>query len=203
MEQSPLQGEMNYNVSSLASENRVVAATRLAIYRCPTFSGTDYSQEPRYTQISPNFAIRNYVALGATTIDSLWLEPDGVIYWQSSTRPRDLRDGSSHTFFIAETREQNAAVWIDGGTASISTLIYDVNSPTFSDLITSLNYTPYYPSGGQGIDCLWGPSSMHPGGAMHLLGDGAVRFINDEIAVNVYTALTTRSGKEAVDLVIP
>jgi prepilin-type N-terminal cleavage/methylation domain-containing protein len=200
LEQAPLHDQVNYNVSSLAPENRAVAAMTIPVYRCPSFSGSNFSQEPRYTALSTSFAIRNYVALGATTIDSLWLKPDGAIYWQSKTRPRDLLDGSSHTFFLAETREQNAAVWIDGSTASVSTLIYDVNSATFSDLVGSLNYTPYYPSGGQGIDCLWGPSSMHSGGAMHLFGDGSVRFINNEIAVDVYTAFTTRAGKEAVDL---
>jgi hypothetical protein len=200
IEQTPLAEKIDFGVSSLAPANRAAASTRLPIYRCPSYSGGDYSQEPRYTQFSTTFAIRNYVALGGTTIDKLWLEPDGAIYHQSKTRQRDLRDGTSHTFLLAETREPNAAVWIDGGTSSISALIYDVNSATFSDLVISLNYTPYYPSGGQGIDCLWGPSSMHPGGAMHVFADASVHFIKNEIAVNVYTALTTRAGKEAVDL---
>ncbi|HVC99190.1 MAG TPA: DUF1559 domain-containing protein [Pirellulales bacterium] len=199
LEQSALHNLVNYNVSSLAPENQAAAKSTIPLYRCPSFSGGVISREPRYAPFG-KFAIRNYVALGATTIDKLWLEPDGAIYWQSNTRPRDLRDGSSHTFFLAETREPDASVWIDGGTAAISALIYDPNSSTFSDLVISLNYTPYYPSGGQGIDCLWGPSSMHPGGAMHLLGDGSVRFIKNEIAVNVYTALTTRAGKEALDV---
>jgi len=199
LEQTALHDLVNYDVSSLAPENQAAAIARIPVYRCPSFSGGEFSLQPRYAAFG-TFAIRNYVALGATTIDKLWLAPDGAIYWQSNTRPRDLRDGSSHTFFLAETKEQDASAWIDGGTAAISALIYDPNSSTFSDLVTSLNYTPYYPSGGQGIDCLWGPSSMHPGGAMHLLGDGSVRFIKNEIAVNVYTALTTRAGKEALDV---
>jgi prepilin-type N-terminal cleavage/methylation domain-containing protein len=199
LEQTALHDLVNYNVSALAPENQAAAMTRISHYRCPSFSGGDFTQEPRYAPLGV-FAIRNYVALGATTIDKLWLAPDGAIYWQSNTRPRDLRDGSSHTFFLAESREQNASVWIDGSTAAISALIYDPNSSTFSDLVISLNYTPYYPSGGQGIDCLWGPSSMHPGGAMHLLGDGSVRFIKNEVALGVYLALTTRAGKEALDV---
>ncbi len=122
-----------------------------------------------------------------------------MIYPQARLGPRDLSDGLSHTLLLAETREPDAAVWIDGSTASISSLIYDPNSSTFSDLIASLNYTPYYPSGGQGIDCLWGPSSEHVGGATHLVADGSVRYLQNTIDVMVYTALTTRAGGEARD----
>lgn len=196
LEQSNLQSRINYQVSALAAANRQAASTIVPVYRCPSYVGPDYSREPRYVKLSPTFAIRNYVALGATTIDKLWQEPDGAIYWQSETRPRDLVDGLSNTLFLAETREPNAAVWIDGSAAAVSSLIYDPNSATFSDSIISLNYHPYYPSGGQGIDSDWGPSSMHPGGALHLLADGSVQFIKDSIAFNVYTALATRAGGE-------
>ena len=199
LEQANLAGQVNYQLSSLDAANQPAASTVIPVYRCPSYIGPDYSQEPRYLQLSPTYAIRNYVALGATTVDKLWKEPDGAIYWQAETRPRDLTDGLSHTFFIAETREPNAAVWIDGSTASISSLIYDANSSTFSDRIVSLNYEPYYSSGGQGIDCLWGPSSMHTGGALHLLADGSVQFIKNAIDVSIYLALTTRAGGEGLD----
>lgn len=199
LEQGNLHSLVDYRASSLDAANRAAASTIVPVYRCPSYVGPDYSQESRYVQLSPAFALRNYVALGATTIDKLWKEPDGAIYWQAETRPRDLVDGLSHTFFLAETREQNAAVWIDGSTASLSSLIYDPNSATFSDSVVSLNYQPYYPSGGQGIDCLWGPSSMHPAGALHLLADGSVQFIKDSIESEIYEALTTRAGGEGLD----
>lgn len=196
LEQTNLHQLVNYNVSALAAANRAAAAIDVPVYRCPSYTGLMYSHEPRYLQLSPSYAIRNYVALGATTIDKLWKEPDGIIYPQARLGPRDVSDGLSHTLVIAETREPNAAVWIDGSAASISSLIYDANSSTFSDLIASLNYTPYYPSGGQGIDCLWGPSSQHAGGATHLAADGSVRYLQDTIDVLVYTSLTTRAGGE-------
>jgi prepilin-type N-terminal cleavage/methylation domain-containing protein len=199
LEQSNLHNLVNYNVSSLDPSNRLAAAMQVPIYRCPSYTGNTYSQEPRYLQLFPQFAIRNYVALGGTTIDKLWKEPDGVLYWQGQIGPSDLRDGLSHTLLIAETREPNAAVWIDGSASSVSTLIYDPNSSTFSDLVASLNHTPYYPSGGQGIDCLWGPSSRHVAGANHLFADGSVQYLTDTIDPLVYSAQTTRAGGEAID----
>jgi hypothetical protein len=40
---------------------------------------------------------------------------------------------------------------------------------------------------------------MHPGGAMHLLVDGSVRFISEDISDRVYVALATRSSGDAVE----
>ena len=199
LEQGNLHERIDYNQSSLAVANQAAAATVIPVYRCPSFTGAPYTAEPRYLALSSNYAIRNYVAIGGTTIENLWKKPDGAIYPQSPTRQADILDGLSHTFFIAETREQNAAVWIDGSTASVSTLIYDDASSNFSDFVASLDYTPYYPSGGQGIDCLWGPSSRHNSGALHLLGDGSVQFIGDQVDVRVYVSLTTRNGGESLD----
>jgi prepilin-type N-terminal cleavage/methylation domain-containing protein len=199
LEQTGLHDLVNYHVSSLDVANREAASKIIAVYRCPSYTGGFFSREARYVQLSSQFAIRNYVALGATTVEKLWKEPDGVIFWQGRTDPGDLTDGTSHTLLIAETREPNAAVWIDGSTSSISSLIYDPNSPSFSDLVASLNYTPYYPSGGQGVDCDWGPSSRHVSGASHLYADGSVQYLNDQIDALVYSAQTTRAGGEALD----
>ncbi|HWB09143.1 MAG TPA: DUF1559 domain-containing protein [Pirellulales bacterium] len=199
LEQTNLHNLVNYNVSSLDVANRPAAAFVVPVYRCPSYTGNTYSQEPRYLLLSSQFAIRNYVALGGTSIDKLWKAPDGVIYWQGQIGPADLTDGLSRTLLIAETREQDAAVWIDGSASSVSALIYDASSSTFSDLVASLNYTPYYASGGQGIDCLWGPSSWHVGGANHLFADGSVQYLMNTIDPLVYAAQTTRAGGESID----
>lgn len=200
LDQSTVYKQVNYDVSALHSSNYVVASQRISVYRCPSFSGKDYSLEPLYVKLSPVYAIRNYVAMGATTVGNLWKIPDGVIYPGSRTRLDDIRDGSSNTLLISETREQNAAVWIDGGTASLTSRRYDdSNPPSYATSQSGLNFTPYYVSGGQGIDALWGPSSMHGSGAHHLFADGGVRFLSDNIDAILYDCLTTRSGGEPID----
>lgn len=209
LEESSLARSIDFNVSALAPANRQAAATVVPVYRCPSFVGGDYSEESKYTQISPTMAIRNYVALGATTVGSLWApgplglrRPDGSIYCQSNTRLKDITDGLSHTVLIAETREQNVAVWIDGtGAAAVARPFAVDNVPSYAEAKVSLNYQPYYEWGdsNDSINCLWGPSSMHGGQVGHLLGDGSARFIDDTIEPALYDALVTRTGGEAHD----
>jgi prepilin-type N-terminal cleavage/methylation domain-containing protein len=200
IDQAALYMQVNTSVSALDPVNYSVAAQRIQVYRCPSYSGADYSREPLYVALSPNYAVRNYVAFGATTVGNLWNQgPDGVFYARSSIRMTDIKDGTSSTLFLSETREQNASVWIDGGTSSLTSRRYDdANPPSYAANEMALNYTPYYNSGGQGIDCLWGASSQHSGGAQHLFGDGSVHFISQNINANVYDALTTRAGGEAI-----
>ena len=199
LDQTNLYNQVNYNVSALDPLNTTAASQVIVVYRCPSYTDNVYSGEPLYVALSPKYAIRNYVAVGATTVGNLWKQPDGVIYARSTTKMADIPDGSSSTVLIAETRERNASVWIDGGTASVTSRRYDdSNAPSYSGTDIAINYTPYYPAAGQGIDCLWAASSLHTGGAHHLIGDGSVRFLSQNISASVYDALVTRAGSEAI-----
>jgi hypothetical protein len=39
---------------------------------------------------------------------------------------------------------------------------------------------------------------MHPGGAMHMMGDGSVHFFTDTMEATIYVALSTRAGNESI-----
>jgi prepilin-type N-terminal cleavage/methylation domain-containing protein len=209
LEESSLGGSIDFKVSSLDPANRPAAATIVSVFRCPSFAGSDYSLEPKYTALSPTMAIRNYVALGATNVGKLWgpgpdgrRQPDGTNYCQSTTRWKDITDGLSGTVLICETREQNAAVWIDGTGAAAVGRRFDINAvPSYAGAEVSLNYQPYYTWGDStdSIDSLYGPSSMHAGVVGHLYADGSARFIADSIEAQLYDALVTRAGGEVVE----
>lgn len=201
LEEANLNDQVNYKVSALAAANYTVASQQIAIYRCPSFTGNEFCQAEVYTKLSPRFATRNYAALGATTIGNLWQQPDGVIYPRVSTRYVDVTDGLSNTLIVVETCEPDIAVWIDGGTAAVATHPYDEsNAPSYALAQSALNYQPYFAGNGQGIDAQFGPSSMHPRGAVHLVGDGSARFVSDSIDAATYDALVTRAGGEVADV---
>lgn len=74
---------------------------------------------------------------------------------------------------------------------------YDrTNPPSYASSGTSLNYEPYFDYSNPRIN--WGPSSFHPGGAMHTLGDGSVHFLSETIDWHVYVSLSTRAGGETL-----
>jgi prepilin-type N-terminal cleavage/methylation domain-containing protein len=199
LDQTPLYNQINFDVSALDTFNYGPAANRISAYRCPSYVGPFFSQSSLYTALSPEYAIRNYAAMGGTTVGRFWQNPDGVFYARSGTRIQDISDGTSATIFTTETREPSAAVWIDGGTAAVVSRRYlETNSPLFFGPETSLNYHPYFVANGQGIDAEYGPSSMHAGVVAHLFGDGAVHFLSEKIDSLVYDAMATRAGRDVV-----
>ena len=121
--------------------------------------------------------------------------PEGIMFPQSSTRIDDITDGTSDTILLAETREENYSVWVDGGVMSVVATRYDeANSPTYAAAGIALNRQPYFDYDTPYVK--WGPSSMHSQGAFHLFADGGVRWVSDNIDQRTYLALVTKAGKE-------
>ena len=204
LELANLANKIDFNVSSMHANNLPVASRIVPVYRCPSYAGADYSTDANYTRFSTQYAIGNYVALGATDVGHIYgqntgiFEPNGTMYPLSATGFKDVTDGLSNTIVVAETRESKLAVWMDGGTAAVVAFRYDgLNSPTYAGLEHALNYKPYFDY--INPRCDYGPSSMHPGGGLHLLGDGSVQFVSDSIAAATYAARVTRKGHESID----
>lgn len=194
---------IDYDVSSMHPNNQEAASQVISTYRCPTYSGPDYSDDPTYTRFSDRYAIQNYAAMGATDVGHIYgqnsglLVPNGIMFPLSRTTIEDVTDGLSHTFHIVETREQKMMVWIDGGTAALVARRYDAaNSPTYGGPEIALNYTPYFDYSEPRAE--WGPSSEHSEGAFHLYADGSVHFVSNNIAASIYVAAATIAGNEGL-----
>lgn len=202
IEAGNLAQRIDYDVSSMHANNLFAASHVVPVYRCPSYNGPDYSPDDNYTRRSARYAIGNYVALGSTDAGHIYgqnsglFDPDGTLHPLSKAKFSDVLDGLSNTLIASETREIRMAVWMDGGTAAVVAFRYDeYNAPTYAGLEHALNYTPYFDYPNPRSE--FGPSSRHPGGAQHLLGDGSVRFINNSIAALAYASLVTRRGGDA------
>lgn len=111
---------------------------------------------------------------------------NGVLYNRSTTRIRDILDGTSNTFMIGERDERcGAGTWIGnrnpggGGTHGADYSFGRISTP----LNNPIN------SGNQ--NCTDGFSSKHPGGGQFLFCDGSVKFISENIN---FQNLTTNCG---------
>jgi prepilin-type N-terminal cleavage/methylation domain-containing protein/prepilin-type processing-associated H-X9-DG protein len=113
-----------------------------------------------------------------------------------------ITDGTSNTVFVGEA------------TASTNVTPANANSSTqfpiwaggngggcngTSGVVSTLRVVdgPAYPLGG-GADQAFG--SQHTGGANFLFGDGSIRFVTKGVDVNVYSAIGSRNGGEALGL---
>ncbi|MBX7168906.1 MAG: DUF1559 domain-containing protein [Pirellulales bacterium] len=189
--------------------NVAAAQTRIASLLCPSIGETFNSDATEYAQVDvwSGPALTNYVGFGASTWEKLIGEtPDGVLVPPTFKRPHpvrleDIKDGTSNTLACTETKERNYAAWFDGNTATAVAML-----PASGDTQAALNRSVYLsmsvlnsgPMTGFQQDWTWGPSSEHEAGANHLMADGSVRFIADQVDSTTYRGLATRAGKEVL-----
>jgi type II secretory pathway pseudopilin PulG len=201
-EQETLHDTMDFGVSPFHANNLPAAGQMPSLYRCPSYTDPEYSQHSDYTRFSSTCAIANYVGMGASDVGHIWAHssgyrPDGALYPQSTTKPADVKDGMTQTVFVVETREEEHMVWVDGRTSAVVASPYDnSNPPSYARSEIGLNYTPFFDYTTPRV--LWGPSSFHSGGAMHMMGDGSVHFFSETMKATVYVVLSTRNGNEAI-----
>lgn len=143
------------------------------------------------------------VATGTETIGSpLGIDPyqfsnpvNGIFGFFGTKRMRDITDGTSNTILVMEDHH-----WAGGPRRPTQ---MSADSAWASPLLINtganlVNHNYVNPANGLYDDAnqCHGMSSTHTGGAQILMCDGAVRFLSENIGVNVLQAISTRSGGE-------
>ncbi len=163
--------------------------------------------------------------VGRATDGSGAVNFDGVLYQESKTRYRHIKDGASKTAVVGERWYQmriwTAGVyWLGGGWSnekpkgpsanSFMTACknVDIRYPINADFDTVGYYKmhdnttdrPIMPTTGQKTiaynDLPFG--SFHPGGASFVYADDSMHFISDAIDPNIYLAIASRNSSEPV-----
>jgi prepilin-type N-terminal cleavage/methylation domain-containing protein len=109
---------------------------------------------------------------------------NGVFLWDRAVAIRQITDGTSHTIALAEDTGRGASMdgqWANG--ENIFDTSGPVNDRSLPDSVAQNNE-------------IW---SDHPGGAEVLLCDGSVRFLIDELNLEVLASLCTRNGGEVLE----
>ena len=157
-------------------------------------------------------AVTNYMGFfGETLADSFTRK--SVFGANRGASLRDLTDGTSSTLLFGEylTGSGLADDWRGGMWPDLAGfgLIHTRNTPNSNS--PDLLYPQWCPPGlnlpQKNLPCVPGDGtttdtatsrSRHTGGVHVLLGDGAVRFVSDNIDLNTWRALGTMSGSEVI-----
>jgi prepilin-type N-terminal cleavage/methylation domain-containing protein len=220
------------------NQNLHFSQVSLATLLCPSFSGEPYSdnQPPAnvYNPIQPKtdvvtgrpvgVALTNYVVYAATNKEFLVgnpPEPNGTIVGGKARTMATMRDGTSKTAVLVESKEQSNSSWYDASGTWVVALVPSTTTGSnpnrnltpmtvTATVLSALNYGPapgsnppaplYHTgltsAGGAGIR-KWGPSSDHGGDVViHCFGDNAVRPITSDLSPNILLRLVTPNGGE-------
>lgn len=197
LEQSPLQGQINWGLDISTNANQAPRTTVFPIYLCPSDAA-----QLKFTvdMTTTDVAYGNYVAVnGNLGVSDAAATNDGCFLRDHWMRMAEIRDGLSNTLFIAErSKTMSWTTWVGAVTGGDVPSIRDPTSAEASAALVLGHCGPHIPNNPEVTDAD-ALSSAHPDLVNFLYADGSVHIITNGIAVEIYDALATRAGGEAVN----
>lgn len=228
MDQAPLYNTLIWQEGGAGnwdsgSANETACATLLTLFRCPsmavsehiTNNGIEGRVPVSYRAVSSSNAASDDIStIPAAVTPKIALEMqtglDGMFFGCSSVRIRDILDGTSNTVMIGESYTepdyvkdgQGMDYWQMGSpqTGGWDCIPGDLGGTEYSEGLGSCKspinsrLNPTVP----GVLMEMSFGSYHVGGAMFGMADGSVRFISQNIDINVYQSLGSVKGGEVV-----
>ena len=196
IDQAPLYNQFNFSVGLLDPVHNEERVQILPFFRCPSDTGTatwQIGEEADPSIIITTLSTTNYVgSFGTTELEDCetgsgltngQCRGNGSLFHNGKVQLRDFTDGTSNTFICGERVS----------TAGYSTWVGVVpeGEEGMARILGVADHTPnHQPSH---LDDF---SSQHAGGALFVMGDGAVRFISANIDLGLYQGLFTLRGGE-------
>jgi len=212
LDQSPLYNKLNLDLDCTDASNIGLGSETVTIFRCPS----DTAQSIFSITVGSNtykLSSANYVGIyGYGNMTSAPGNPvnKGILYRNSSVKMRDITDGSSNAVVVGERSHQHKFVgstsivesdstWfaaIPGGERSAGMMMMPMMMEGPASLILG------HVGQGQGTamemhhppnttNHIANFSSRHEGGAHFLMGDGAVRFLSENMNYDTFRFLGT------------
>jgi prepilin-type N-terminal cleavage/methylation domain-containing protein len=196
-----------------APQNRTARETRLATWTCPSTPDPQrvatlvFGGFGTVTSAVSDYGVDNAINQGLYSL--LWIDdasaasPEGVMRVNELQRFGDIKDGLSNTMWIFEDAGR-PQLWLTGHKQGTSNTVSGGGwTDRDNEFIThGFTYTGLNSPGKCPINCTNNNEiySFHPGGALGVVGDGAVRFLSDTTDIRVVGRLLTRRAGEVVEV---
>jgi len=181
----------NFKYGAFAPENAEVAAYISSWRYCPSSYLSDQTDVDGVL-----VANTSYAAVHSSKDEPIDANNDGSFILNEAFGPQGISDGLSHTLFVGEKIFGGLKLgWTSGTIATLRTTGLPLNP---EDQVNRAGYR---------VDEDWTPgtdtapagfASFHAGGAQFVLGDSSVRFITENINMEVYTRLGSRNDGELI-----
>ncbi|MBN2579303.1 MAG: DUF1559 domain-containing protein [Pirellulales bacterium] len=181
------------------AKNAIAVKQRPSVFVCPSDTAN-----PLLTLSSELFQSGFYEATGSYAMSGGTYGPDygvgtgikvrntGMFLYKIKITLKEVKDGTSSTLLVGEVYDghmaESRSTWTNGGRHhSFRYTTNPLNTPPGKGITTS----PY------GIPLNGAFMSKHRGGANFAFVDGHVEFLDENIDLNVYKALSTRNHRDA------
>jgi prepilin-type N-terminal cleavage/methylation domain-containing protein len=226
IEQKPLFDTLIYQESGpgnwdSGSANETACATIIDLFRCPSMAVRDQinnngieGRVPVSYRVNAGSNVYSDDAgtfppgtpSGAIALDSS--KCDGMFYGDSKISMKDVVDGMSNTIMIGESLTDPSYVrdgqgmdhWQIGSPQTGGWTLGGASGTEFTEGVgaTSVRMNGRIDPATHGVFAEIGFGSWHPGGAQFVMGDGVVKFVSENVDLNLYQGIGTISGGEVV-----
>lgn len=221
IDQAPLYNQFNLNVFYTTAPNAALMTQSFELLHCPSSREDDRKESSNvnaanwtlhYAGVAgpkgprPAPLTGNYPHVGNTTTDHGGVAQGGMFFRNSNLGFKDVTDGLSNTLAMGElSGETNPASgcgsvyrpWTQGASNGGA----GVANYSCRNVARQISRYQCWQSGVATrlfSDAQF--SSQHVGGTHFLMGDGAVRFVSENIDFTLYQGLATRDGGEVANL---
>jgi len=206
-------GPWSYSSTWYSNSNGKAIGQRPAVYVCPSDESEPFAQttlvDGKYGTGGNPAATGSYAMVEGTIgaagdlsgpvsgslIQAIKYSNTGVFYYEVAMEIGEVTDGLSHTLLVGEVTEGH----LPSSTNIWSRALREMD--TLRSVSNPLNTFPGEPIylTNYGLKVNGAFSSRHPGGANFAFGDGHVEFLEENINMQVYNALASRSRGEVVN----
>jgi prepilin-type N-terminal cleavage/methylation domain-containing protein/prepilin-type processing-associated H-X9-DG protein len=179
--------------SSTNPQHTWVAGQRPPVFVCPSDTAKAWRDGYDYHKATASYAAMSGTHGPPGHGTSVKYENDGMFMYCTAIRAREVGDGLSNTIFLGETYDGHLImvnnVWVQATRHSeLRSTVNPINTPPGKGICDTAG----------GYDQNGAFASRHRGGANFLFGDGRVEFLNENIDINVYRALSTRNNRDSI-----